>query len=213
MERENLEKVKLTTRQIFLYLIDGLVTYFKPFDRHGIYYKNINDYFAWREFDRKRFRDNLRRLGREGFIKTYLKDNQSIIELTNKGKEKIRLILAQDFEFKYPKSWDGKWRMIIFDVPNKKNKARDILRDKLKSMGCFRLQESVFVFPFDCKDVIDYLKNLYEISPYVQYVIAEGIETEVNLINYFLSSGLLKKTMLSKNSIKSARAKIIEKNN
>ena len=200
MNEESLEKSKLTTRQIILYLVDGLVTYFKPFDRHGMYHKTIQDYYKWRDFDRKRFRDNLRRLKSEGFIRMYLRDNQSVIELTNKGKEKVKLLLIQDYKFKYPKKWDGKWRMIVFDIPNTKRKTRDILRDKLKLMGCFRLQESVFVFPFDCKGVIDYFKNLYGISPYVQYVVAEAIETQTNLLDYFLRQGLLKKNMFKRNS-------------
>jgi len=206
MEKENIKKFQLTTRQIFLYLIDGLVMYMKPFDRHGMYRKNIEDYYDWRDFDKKRFRDNLRRLQLEGFIRTYLEDNKSYIELTRKGKEKVKLILAQDFQFKYPKNWDGKWRIIIFDIPNKERKARDIFRERLKSMGCFKLQESVFVFPFDCKEIIDYLKNLYEIPAYVQYVVAESIESQTSLFKYFQNQGLLSMKMLKKNSIKSARA-------
>lgn len=190
------KKVKLTTRQILLYLVDAAVTISEPFDRHGMYRKNIEDYYNWREFDKKRFRDNLNRLKKEGFVKIYLKSNKNRIELTNKGKEKVQLILAQDFEYRYPKKWDKKWRLIVFDIPDKKRQARDILRSRLKTLGCFALQESVFVFPFDCKDVIDFLKNLYEIKPYVQYVIAETIETEVDLAQEFFERGLLSKKMI-----------------
>lgn len=190
------KKAKLATRQILLYLVDGLVTVTEPFDRHGMYRKSIEDYYDWREFDKKRFRDNLNRLKKEGFVKIYLKNNVNQVELTNKGKDKVKLILTENFEYQYPKKWDKKWRLIIFDIPNKKRKARDILRFRLKTLGCFPLQESVFVFPFDCKEVIDYIKNLYEVTPFVQYIIAETIETEVNLIKKFLDRGILKKEMI-----------------
>ncbi|OGD56855.1 hypothetical protein A2V71_01125 [Candidatus Berkelbacteria bacterium RBG_13_40_8] len=192
----NSQKATLATRQILLYLVDGLVTATEPFDRHGMYRKTIENYYDWREFDKKRFRDNLNRLQKEGFIKVFLKNNINQVELTNKGKDKVKLILAEDFKYQYPKKWDKKWRLIIFDIPNTKRKARDILRFRLKTLGCFPLQESVFVFPFDCKGVIDYIKNLYEIIPYVQYVIAESVETEVDLIRRFVDLGILKKKMI-----------------
>lgn len=190
------EKVLITTRQIFLYLVDAVVAAHQPFDRHGMYRKTIGNYYNWRDLDKKRFRTNLRRLEKEGFVKVYLENNQSYIELTNAGKEKVKLILAQDLQYKFPKKWDGKWRLIIFDIPNELRKTRDILRERLKNLGCLMLQESVFVFPFDCKDAIDYLKNLYEITPYVQYVVAEGIETQIDLIADFMDKGLLKRNML-----------------
>lgn len=189
-------RIKLTTKQFLLYLVDGFISISEPFDRHGMYRKSIDDYYSWREIDKKRFRDNLNRLKKEGFIKIYLKGKQGQIELTDKGKDRVRLFLVKDFEFVYPAKWDGKWRLIIFDVPNKRRGARDILRFRLKSMGCFQLQESVFVFPFDCKGVIDYIKDLYEIKPYVQYIIAETIETEIDLIKKFLDKGILRRGMI-----------------
>lgn len=190
------EKFKLTTRQILLFLIDGLVTSFQPFDRHGMYRKTIDDYFCWRNFDKKRFTDNLYRLKKEGFVKVYLKDNINQVELTNKGKEKVKLYLAQNFKYEYPDEWDKKWRIIIFDIPNKRKNARDILRFRLKSMGCIQIQKSVYVFPFDCKEVIDFIKNLYDISPYTQYIIAESIESEIDIIGKFIDLGILNNKMI-----------------
>lgn len=191
------EKIKLTTRQILLYLVDGLVAFHKPFDRHGMYRKSIQDYFDWRDIDKKRFNDDLKRLEREGVLRIYLEDNQGLIELSNKGKEKVRLILAKEYKFKYPPKWDFKWRIVIFDIPELKKRSRDSFRGKLQEIGFYQLQESVFVFPFDCKEVIDYFVAIYSLKRYVQYVIAETIETQTNLIHWFLKKGILKKSMFS----------------
>jgi len=191
------KKVKLTTRQILLYLVDGIVLGHQIFDKYHIYKKTFKDYQNWREYDKKRFSDNLKRLEKEGLIKIVCESKESSIELTNKGREKVKMLSTQDYKYKYPENWDEKWRLIIFDIPNTKRKTRDILRDKLKHLGCFQLQESVFVFPFDCKDVIDYIKTIYKIEPYVQYVIAEAIETEVDLIGKFIDRGLLNKDILN----------------
>lgn len=193
------DKVKITSRQILLYLVDGLVSVYEPFDRHGFYRKNIQDYYHWRDMDKKRFSDNIKRLEREGFIKIFLDhNNQNIIELCGKGKEKVGLMLAKDYEYQMPTKWDGKWRIVIFDISDEKKKNRDILRQKLLEIGFIQLQESVFVFPFDCKTLIDFYKSLFMIEPDVQYIIAEAIETQIDLLDVFLSQGILKRNMLQK---------------
>ena len=198
MQEEQIEKIALTTRQILLYLVDVAVAAFEPFDARKLYRRPIEDYFNWRKIDKKRFSDDLKRLEREGVIKIYLENNQSIIELSHKGKNKIRPILAKEYQYHYPKKWDGKWRIVIFDIPEKKKLSREVFRQKIREIGFSRLQKSVFVFPFDCKDMIDYLKELLGISPFVQYIVAEMVETQVDLLNYFLKKGLLNKTMIVK---------------
>lgn len=190
------EKIKLTTRQILLYLVDGLVSISEPFDRHGMYKKYIEDYFGWRNFDRKKFSNDLKRLEREGMVETYFEKNKNLVKLSKKGKHKVGLILAEEYKFIYPKSWDGKWRIIIFDIPNAKNRNRDIFRAKLKEIGCIQLQESVFVLPFDCKEIVDYFKNLFEIQKCVQYIVAEKIEMELDLVSVFCDKGLLSTSMI-----------------
>lgn len=196
MDDINKEKIKLTTKQILLYLVDGIVTVTKPFDRHQMYKKTIDDYEDWRNFDKKRFSDDLGRLEREGIIKVYLEDNHGTIELSHKGRNKVSLLVAKEYKFTYPKRWDRKWRIVIFDIPDTKKKNREIFREKLKEIGWLQLQESVFVFPFDCKEIVDYFKSLFQIKECVQYIIAERIETEIDLIEIFSSTGIIKKSMI-----------------
>lgn len=193
------EKVKLTTREILLFLLaDCLIVAGKPFDRHGMYWKTINDYFQWRDVDKKRFNDNLKRLEKERVVKIYFKNNKHILELTNKGKNKVFDLLNRDTQYLTPKRWDYKWRMVIFDIPDEHKNNRDAFRTRLKLIGFYQLQESVFIFPFDCKDYIDYLKELFQISNYIQYIIAEAIDTQTNLIGKFMDQGLITKKSLSK---------------
>lgn len=192
------DNILLTTRQILLYLVDGLVTIHQPFDYHGMYKKTFNDYFNWREIDKKRFSDNIHRLKHEGIIKIYHSKNSNVIELSGKGKQKVGLLLAEEFEYQYPKIWDKKWRIVIFDIPERKKRNREILRNKLKEIGFIRLQDSVFVFPFDCNEVIDYLRNLLFIRSNVQYIIAETIDTQTDILRIFLENGIVKQSMIKK---------------
>jgi len=191
------EKIKLTSRQILLYLAEGVIHLHEPFDRHGFYKKSIEDFYNWREMDKKKFSNDIQRLKKEKLIKLYQTQEKNIIELTGKGKQKVQLFLASEYKFQYPKEWDKKWRLVIFDVPESKKKNRDILRRKLIEIGFVRLQDSVFIFPFDCKAIIDYFISLLNIKTNVQYIIAETVETEINLVDTFLQLNVLNKKMIS----------------
>lgn len=197
---KDLGKIKLPTRQILLYLIDGLIKIHEPFDRHGLYRKYIHEYYSWRDLDKKKFRDDMKRLQRQGLIDLYLKDNVGMVELTGKGQEKLKIILAQDYKYITPKNWDKKWRIVIFDIPDTKKKNRELFRNKLKEIGFLKIQESVYVYPFDSKETIDYFKYLLNIGPFVQYIVAETIESQTNILDYFLKNKTISKISLLKSS-------------
>lgn len=191
MSQIDKKKLKLTTRQILLYLIDAFVVGFDVFDGYGLHRKSVSDYYKWRDFDKVRFQQDLYRLKKEKIVKRYQQGKERYIELTPKGKEKIRGYILSELKIIIPKKWDYKWRIVIFDIPEDKKTIRDIVAGKLKRLGFLRLQKSVFVFPFDCKAEINRLKLLYDISRYVQYIVAEQIDTELDLVKYFFEQTIL----------------------
>ena len=94
----------------------------------------------------RRFEYLLRRLYKQGWLKTELKETKRIISLTSKGElealfQKVRLQPT-------PKHWDGKWRIVMFDIPEGARSVRDKLRNLLHSFGFFPLQASVYVYPY-----------------------------------------------------------------
>ncbi|MBI2054120.1 MAG: hypothetical protein HYT36_02205, partial [Candidatus Staskawiczbacteria bacterium] len=66
-------------------------------------------------------------------------DGKFVIELTEKGRKKVEEIQLENMEIKKPKVWDGKWRIIAFDIPEKqKKRARDALRKKLQKLKFYQ---------------------------------------------------------------------------
>jgi CRISPR-associated endonuclease Cas2 len=59
--------------------------------------------------------------------------------------------------------------MVIFDIPEKKKRAREALRNKLKDLGFKELQKSVFIHPYECEDEIDFITKVFEIRPYIRF--------------------------------------------
>lgn len=70
------------------------------------------------------------------------------------------------FERMYPisrltyRGWDGKWRVVTFDINEERKKLREYLRTKLVSLGFGRLQESVYITPLDILvDLKEFLRS------------------------------------------------------
>ena len=106
-------------------------------------------------------------------------------ELTEAGEKKLRLWELQDYKFKHPQRWDKKWRVIIFDIPEKKRKARDQIRSLFVSAGLYRLQDSVWVYPYDCEDIIGLLKTDIGVGKDLLYMIVDEIENDKHLRENF----------------------------
>lgn len=186
-----LKKTAIVSRQILLYFFDFYRSVIPIFDKARVYRIPFKAYDKFRENDKIKFSREMYRLKRAGIIKKYIDEKGESIELTAKGKRLAKKYLIDQMEVALPRKWDKKWRLVIFDIPNEKRIIRDVLREKLERIGFMKLQESVYVFPFDCQKEIDIMKATYYIRPYVQYIVADRIETEVNLLENFYDNGLL----------------------
>ncbi|MSR70784.1 CRISPR-associated endonuclease Cas2 [Candidatus Kaiserbacteria bacterium] len=105
--------------------------------------------------------------------------------LTAKGDKFAALLGEGKLRPKQPKNWDKKWRLLIFDIPERRRKDRDQIRATLVSIGFYRLQDSVWVYPYDCEDLITLLKVDYRIGKNLLYVVADAIEHDVVLRSHF----------------------------
>ncbi len=106
-------------------------------------------------------------------------------KLTPKGRREAFRILFENYKIQPQKKWDGTWKIVIFDVPNEKGRLRDILRQRLDTMGFFQMQKSVFVSPFQCKNELDAMCEVYGLWDYINYFEALHIDNEGDLRQYF----------------------------
>ena len=189
-------KTTAVARQILLTFVDVYRQIIPIFDKANIYRVPFHYYDKFRTKDKENFRQEMYRLKRTGFVKKYFDGKDYYLELTQKGKNQLKIYITQDMAIRRPKKWDRKWRLVIYDIANDKRDKRDILRAKLESLGFIKLQESVYVFPFECLIEITLIKQMYYLEPHVQYLVAEGVETEIDLIEKFFDRGILTKSML-----------------
>jgi len=138
-----------------------------------------------KEYSANSLRSTLYRLKTRRLIFIAEKNRQTIVKLTQKGKTRFLKYKIDEIKIPIPKVWDSKWRLIIFDIPNKKTSARNVLRDKLKELGFYKIQKSVWLYPYDCKKEIDFIKIVYEVDLYVKLIVAEKIDGEEKYLKFF----------------------------
>ena len=140
---------------------------------------------AWKEIDREKLRKEIRNLYRSKMVKQKENpDGSYTIVLTEKGKMKALTYHFEKMRIK-DKKWDGKWRLVVFDIPEKIRKGRRALREKIKELGFYELQKSVWVFPYECKDEIDFIVEFFGLRKYVRYGVLESIDNDVHLKKIF----------------------------
>ncbi|MEX2028991.1 MAG: CRISPR-associated endonuclease Cas2 [Candidatus Paceibacterota bacterium] len=105
--------------------------------------------------------------------------------LTPKGKNILRRWQFADFKLHRPKKWDKKWRVLIFDIPETRRKVRNQLRYLFHQAGLRRLQDSVWVYPYDCEDILTLLKTDMRVGKQVLYLIVDELENDKYLRQEF----------------------------
>ena len=108
-----------------------------------------------------------------------------LVELAEKGKRKVKEIVLDELKNKKPKDWDGLWRVIIFDIPEHNKIGREALRGRIKSLGFYQLQKSVWAFPYDCEREIELLVELFGIFSYVNFLEVKRIKDDLTLKKHF----------------------------
>lgn len=114
------------------------------------------------------------------------KERNFTVELTEKGRRVVKNILFENMKIGKQIMWDKKWRIVIFDVPEKRGRiGRDAMRAKLQKLGFFLLQKSVWVCPYPCEKEVQLICEVFQISQFVNIIIAEKLYNDDNLKKYF----------------------------
>lgn len=140
----------------------------------------------WNNFNSLRNRNALEFIREENGYLVY--------KLTEKGKEKIKKFVFDEIKINNPAEWDKKWRLVIFDVPEKYAKSRNALRHKLEDLSFYQCQKSAWIHPFPCAEEIEFIKDVLNLGPFVKLFLVEEM-TDGKVLYHF-------KNLLKNNIIK-----------
>lgn len=129
-------------------------------DPLGIMSKSYENLYGWvpGKYKRHDFSHLVWRTLKTGYIEKIIKDDIPYLRLTSQGHKRIQ----RDFPLisMQRKTWDRKWRLVIFDIAEVSRIIRERLRVKLKELGFGMLQRSVFISPYNiAEDFAQFIKS------------------------------------------------------
>ncbi len=130
----------------------------------------------------RRMQKTLSHMRTNGYVRV---NEKGSYELTPKGLDHAERMYAIYEVKKKPKRWDGRWRIVMFDIWERRRPVRDQLRRLLERIGFVQLQRSVWVYPYDCEEVIALIRTELKAGTGVQYFVADGLEGDTTLKSTF----------------------------
>ncbi|SRR3989339_30761 len=146
----------------------------------------IKGFKKLKKYPNKNVYDTFYKLKHQGLIDFYKENNQIYISLTEKGKKKAGWMQINDLKVKKPKKWDGLWRVLLFDIAEKRKIHREAFRGKLIVLGFKLFQKSAWIIPYECADEIKLLKSFFGLSDKnIKLLVVKNIEGEKELKERF----------------------------
>ncbi len=136
-------------------------------------------------YKKYRLKQMLKRLNKQKIVEVVETKEGQVVRITENGITRALKYKLETMQIKKQKSWDKKWRIVVFDIPEEIRKIRDEFRSRLKQLGFFALQKSVFVHAYPCFNEVEFLRQIYGVDISVTYIVGEKIESQENIKSFF----------------------------
>ncbi|AKM84662.1 MAG: PaaX family transcriptional regulator, phenylacetic acid degradation operon negative regulatory protein [candidate division Kazan bacterium GW2011_GWA1_50_15] len=70
---------------------------------------------------------------------------------------------------------DGQWRIVIFDIPEKLKRSRNVFRRHLRELGFRMKQQSVWVSPLPCDDLVELVIKYHGLGRYAELLVGTTV--------------------------------------
>ncbi|MDO8620340.1 MAG: CRISPR-associated endonuclease Cas2 [bacterium] len=107
-------------------------------------------------------------------------DGTLTLVLSENGRKKALTYRVSRIRIAHSGAWNKKWWIVLYDIPEDEREARDAFRDHLTRLGFRKLQNSAGIYPFPCKNELDFVMELLDVRKYVRVIEAEHIDNEAH---------------------------------
>jgi phenylacetic acid degradation operon negative regulatory protein len=119
------------------------------------------------------------RMMKQGWLQSEKRENRSYYFLTDQGISRIEEAGNRIFKLN-PGEWDGKWRVLMYTIPEEKRQIRDELRQELLWSGFGSFSNACWISPNNLEKEVKLLIEKYDISAYVDFFVSEYIGPKDN---------------------------------
>jgi len=166
---------------ILLDLGDSITVFETPYQSYRRHYREFMGNPGLKNW---RYKRAIQYLADRKHIRLIEKKSQQFLKLTKKGKLKA-LLNRLDADLENNQPWDGKWRLIIWDIPERERRYRNQLRNFIKDRGFYMLQQSVFVIPYPLPNsAVEFLKES-GLLKYIRFLRVDKMDDDKFLRGHF----------------------------
>ena len=140
---------------------------------------------AWKRFNIPYLKRTLKRLAQQKLVEIEVEGKMQIIKITAAGRRKILKFAIDELTIEKPKSWDGTWRLVSYDIPSDLKHLRDAFRENLEVWEFYPLHESVYLHAYPCEKQVEFLREYLGIGQYVRIFKVTRIENDGLFREYF----------------------------
>ncbi|HYF05272.1 MAG TPA: hypothetical protein VEA59_03810 [Patescibacteria group bacterium] len=140
------------------------------------------------EHQRKKVKRTLFYLRSKGYISIAPTNHEWLVKFSEKGAQYLRKVKNETLVITQQEKWDNKWWFVLADIPTKSHeRAAQMLRKRLKQLGFFALQRTVWVYPYNPISEINKISNQYNIGKFVTIAEVSRLENEdsIKLKSFF----------------------------
>jgi len=178
-------RMSASKQKILLLLLGGLTLGLSGSPRQ--YFRVVKEIGKeWKEIERRALKNSVCSLYKSKLIDVKNnRDGSTTLVLTRNGKRVALTYNIDNIKIKEQPRWDSKWRVLMFDVPERLKKVREALRMHFKQMGFYEFQKSVFVHPYPCREEFEYIVEFYNVRRYLRFILATEIDNELEVKKFF----------------------------
>ncbi len=121
---------------------------------------------------------SLKNLTDTGLIEAFKGGQGEYLRLTKEGKKRAISQKLDNENALVSPSWDGKWRIILLDLPENRKQERESLRYLLKKAGFVCLKNSAWVSPFPFEFLFANIKKDFGLTTELIVIVSDDLDEE-----------------------------------
>ena len=111
-----------------------------------------------------------------GLVENIEGSQSNFARLTKDGKKKAHSLSLENENALLNPNWDGKWRIVLLDLPESRKAERESLRYLLKKAGFVCLKNSAWVSPYPFEFLFENIKKDLGLSTEIMIIVTEKID-------------------------------------
>jgi len=125
---------------------------------------------------------SIKNLADTGLIETLESGQGAFARLTQKGRQKVASLKLDSSNSLANPNWDGKWRIILLDLPESRKAERESLRYLLKKAGFILLKNSAWASPYPFEFLFENIKKDFGLTSELMIIVSSDLDEETENI-------------------------------